>query len=182
MTTFSEVSLKKLIGAPWRATYVLKPDLRLLAESMTEYGWVQPLVVRERDLMIIDGHYRWELACENKKVRAACGNSVPVMMVDIDDADAMVMHLRLNLGRGRVLGERMSKCIRQILRSGKYTEGELRSLLKLQREEMDLMVEGTLLKKRNIAEYQYSPAWVPVEVNDKSGAGISIERPPNADR
>jgi ParB-like chromosome segregation protein Spo0J len=184
MSNYTEVDLKKIQPAPWRATYVLKPDLRLLTESMIDYGWIQPIVVRKRDMMIIDGNYRWQLVCENKKVRQSCGAKVPVIIVDVDDADAMLMHIRLNLGRGRTLGERMSKCIKQIVRSGKYTEGEVRSMLKLQREEMDLMMDGSLLKKRNIADYTYSPAWVPVEVPDakKASPSISIERPPNADR
>jgi ParB-like chromosome segregation protein Spo0J len=184
MNNYGELDLKKIKPAPWRATYVLKPDLRLLTESMISYGWIQPITVRSSDNMIIDGNYRWQLVCDNKKVRQSCGTTVPVVFVEVDDADAMLMHIRLNLGRGRTLGERMSKCIRQIVRSGKYTEGEVRSMLKLQREEMDLMMDGSLLKKRNISDYNYSPAWVPVEVADgkKAPSSISIERPPNADR
>lgn len=181
----NEVKLQELIAAPWRATYTLKPDTRVLTESLVEYGWIQPLVVRVSDNMIIDGHYRWMLAIENSKVRKSVGSKVPVVYVDLDDAESMIMHIRLNLGRGRVLGERMSRCVRQILRSGKYTENELRSVLKLTREEMDLMSDGTLLKKRNISEYEYSPAWVPVEIAEGQKvptANISIERPPNADR
>ena len=180
---FAEVPLSSLKPAPWRATYCLKPDLRLLRESLIESGWVAPIVVRHSDMMIVDGHYRWWLAQENKKVAKVLGPNVPVVLVDCDDVEAMLIHVRLNLGRGRILGEKLSKIMKLILMSGKYTEDQIQSQLCMTDDEFDVIVDGTLLKKRKIPEHQYSPAWVPVEVPEgQTVPTMKIESPPNADR
>jgi hypothetical protein len=49
--------------------------------------------------------------------------------------------------------------------------------------EYSLMIDGTILKSRNIKEYTYSRAWVPVEAPPGTvDKGPTIESPPNADR
>jgi len=48
----------------WRANYLLKPDLELLRLSMSDFGWLQPIIVRVEDMSIIDGHHRWVVAGE----------------------------------------------------------------------------------------------------------------------
>ena len=174
--------LSALRGAPWRATYCLKPDQRVLVQSLMESGWLLPLVATPGGLLV-DGHYRWQLAQENKRLAKVLGDHVPVHVVDVDEIDAMVMHLRLNLGRGRIVGHKASQVVRLVLRSGKYDEQDLQQQLRLNDDEWDLLTDGNLLKKRNVAEHRYSPAWVPVEVPE--GAPVVppvIERPPNPDQ
>jgi hypothetical protein len=55
-------------------------------------------------------------------------------------------------------------------------------MLSMHNDEMDMMVDGTLLKDKKTAEHKYSSAWVPIEapasVKDQA---IMIERPPNSD-
>jgi ParB-like chromosome segregation protein Spo0J len=174
--------LSALHGAPWRATHCLKPDQRVLVQSLTESGWLLPLVATPNGTLV-DGHYRWQLARENKRLAKVLGDLVPVHVVDVDEVDAMVMHLRLNMGRGRVVGHKASQVLRLVLRSGKYTDVQLQEQLRLNDDEWDLLVDGDLVKKRNVPEHRYSPAWVPVEVPE--GAAVVppvIERPPNPDQ
>ena len=177
------VPLNSLQGAPWRATYCLKPDQRVLIQSLVDTGWILPLIARKDNQMIIDGHYRWMIAQENKRLAKVLGKEVPVRFVDVDDIDAMIMHVRLNMGRGRVVGHKMSQLVKLVLRSGKYEEEQVQTQLRLNDEEFALLVTGDLIKKRNIPEHRYSPAWVPVEV--PAGQAVptpDIERPPNPDQ
>ena len=60
------VHLGSLSPAPWRATHVLKPDLKLLTESIREYGVLSPLVVRKESMTIIDGFHRY-VSLQNDK-------------------------------------------------------------------------------------------------------------------
>jgi hypothetical protein len=101
----------------------------------------------------------------------------------LNDIDAMLLHLQLNRGRGQVMAKNMSRLIRDMLRSGQYEENDLRYKLVMKADEMDLMVDGSLIKMRKVPSHQYSKAWVPVEAPAKATEVLNfIERPPNADR
>lgn len=172
-----------LKGAEWRANYVLQPDLRVLYQSMKDYGWIQPIIVQKNTNVIIDGHYRWEIAGSLKPFAKKYKSLVPVVYEDCSDTEAMMMHLRLNRGRGSVAGKQMARIIRKVKMSRKYDEKDFKRLLAMHYDEIDIMVDGTLLKSRNIADHKYSNAWIPVEAPaDATETASIIERPPNADR
>lgn len=166
----------------WRCNYVLKPDMELLRLSMSEFGWVQPIIVRSEDSRIIDGAHRWIIAGE-PPFRKVHGENIPVIFRSCDEIDAMIMHIRLNRSRGEIFAKPFSKLIKKIVLSGKYSAEELEDILIMSVDEVDLMLSGGLLKQRKIPDHQYSRAWVPVEAPSKSEAeSVVIERPPNADR
>lgn len=176
------VDAQALKTAPWRTTYIIKTDLEVLVRSMEDYGWLQPLVVQASTGVIIDGNYRWEIASNIPKLMKATNSQVPAIMVDCDDIDAMIIHGRLNRGRGNVLAKRLSRIIQQVLRSKKFGEPDIKRMFAMHNDEMDMMVEGTLLKDRKISEHKYSNAWVPIEAPASTkDQAIAIERPPNAD-
>lgn len=176
------VPATSLKPAPWRTTYILKPDLAVLAASMQDYGWLQPLVVQQATGVIIDGNYRWEVFGSLSKLRKETSDTVPVIFVDCDDVEAMLLHARLNRGRGSVVARKLSRIVQQVLRSKKYGEPDLKRSLGMHSDEMDLMVDGSLLKDKKIGDHKYSSAWVPVEAPAAAKEqAISIERPPNSD-
>ena len=168
--------------AEWRTNYVLKPDMELLRLSMNESGWLQPILVRAADMSIIDGTHRWVIAGE-KHFQRRHGSEIPVMFFDVDEIDAMVMHVRMNRARGEIFAKHFSKLLKKIVLSDKYSAEELEDILIMSPDEVDLMLAGGLLKQRKIPNHEYSRAWVPVEAPsaDKLNA-VSIERPPNPDR
>lgn len=172
-----------LVPAKWRATYILKPDLQVLAQSMDDFGWLQPLVVQKKTNVIIDGYHRWEISGSLKSHKKAYKGAVPVVFEDVNDIEAMMMHLRLNRGRGATMGKKMSRIIRDCNASRKYGEKELRKMLSMHADEVDIMLDGTLLKSRKVSEHKYSNAWVPVEAPASiTQQAAAIERPPNPDR
>lgn len=168
--------------APWRTTYIIKTDLEVLARSMEDYGWLQPIIVQKSTNTIIDGNYRWEIASHISKLTRDTKKHVPVFYVDCDDVDAMLMHVRLNRGRGTTLAKRVSRIVQAIFRSRKYSESYVKRVMVMHGDEIDLMIDGTLLKDKNISSHKYSPAWVPVEAPaSATKQAIAIERPPNKD-
>jgi hypothetical protein len=177
------VDHKSLKPAKWRATYLLTPDLEVLSRCMEEYGWVQPIVVQSAKNTIIDGHYRWEVAGSSKTISKRYKGKVPVVYHECGDIEAMLMHLRLNRSKGSLFAKRMSRIVRDLIMSGRFSEAEIKKALVMRNDEMDLMIDGSLIKMRKISEHKYSQAWVPVEasasITEQSGI---IERPPNPDR
>lgn len=179
-TTFAYEDLNL---AQWRATYILRPDMAVLAQSMHTYGWIAPLVVREQTKEIIDGNNRLLALRHDPKLMRKLGHSIPCVLVRCDLPQAMMMHLQLNRGRGATMGAGTSKIVREILKSRRFAKNNLQSLLGMSTDEIDLMVDATLIKQRNVPEHRYSKAWVPVEapatITDEA---LVIERPPNQDR
>lgn len=174
---------KDLVIPEWRATYVLRPDMAVLVQSLHAYGWIAPLVVREKTNEVIDGSHRILALRSDQKLARKIGYEVPVVVVRCDLPQAMLMHLQLNRGRGATTGAGTSKIVRDIIKSRKYQRDDLRLLLGMSTDELDLMIDATLLKQRDVPKHQYSKAWVPVEapatITDEA---LVIERPPNADR
>lgn len=169
--------------AEWRATYVLRPDMAVLAQSLHTYGWIAPLIIRKQTNEIIDGYHRWLALRTDPKLMKKLGHDIPCVMVKCDLPQAMIMHLQLNRGRGATLGAGTSKIVQDILKTRKYKKEDLRMMLGMSTDEIDLMVDSTLIKQRKVPTHSYSKAWVPIEapatITDEA---LVIERPPNADR
>ena len=179
---FLELPLTAVKPAPWRVNYMLKPDMLLLAQSMNDYGWLQPIVVQKSTSHIIDGFHRWVTAQDPAFVKRY-GKNLPVVIQDVDTVDAMIMHVRLNRSRGDIFAKPFSKLIRTLVVSDKYDADQIADMLNMSADEFDLMLTGGLLKQRKIPQHQYSKAWVPVEAPSKGELDNQvIERPPNADR
>jgi len=177
------VPMNSIRPASWRATYVLKPDMKVLSKSMMDFGWLSPIVVRRKDSTIIDGFHRWIIAQETEFRKAHKGDLVPVVFVDVDEIDARLMHVRMNRGRGSIVARFLALLLQDVFASRKYSTLEIRRMLGMSNEEIALLEEGSLLKHRKIDEYEYSKAWVPVEVPTVAKQQeVAIERPPNPDR
>jgi len=177
------VPLSSLRAPSWGSTYLLRPDKTLLRISLVESGWLQPLVVRLDDQTIIDGTKRWDIACSDDKFLSKFGSDVPVVYHDVDEIDAMILHVRLNRARGNVHPVGLSAIMKKIVYSGKYDDKDLSNIFVMGDDEVDLLLSSGLLKNKNWAKYEYSRAWVPIEVPKGADAGTSfIERPPNPDR
>jgi ParB-like chromosome segregation protein Spo0J len=177
------VPINSVRPATWRATHVLKPDMKVLSKSMVDFGWLGPIVVRRKDSTIIDGFHRWVIAQDAEFRKVHKGDLIPVMFVEVDEVDARLMHVRLNRGRGGVVARFLALLLQDVFASRKYSNLEIRRMLGMSNEEIALLEEGSLLKHRKIDEYEYSKAWVPVEVPVAAKQQeMVIERPPNPDR
>lgn len=177
------IDVSELNTAPFKATYILRPDLLSLSASIFDHGILCPLIVQKSTNIVIDGNERLNLAKNQKQINANLGGVVPVKFIDCDLIDAMLLHINLNRSRGAVVAKPMSKIIRNIILSRKYTAKDLDRILSMKKDEYELMMDGTLLKHRKVSEHKYSRAWVPVEAPPGTiDTGIEFETPPNDDR
>jgi hypothetical protein len=178
------VNINSLRPARWATTHLLRPDERLLIQSMSDWGWLQPLVVRAEDRTIIDGNLRWVIAKEERPVSAKVGEDVPVVWVSCDEVDAMVLHVRLNRARGMQVATKLSSLLKWVAASGKYDARAIKNMLVMTGEEYEVLADGQYLKRKSIKEHSYSRGWVPVEA-PKPGVAIAgemrFERPANRD-
>lgn len=178
------VDIDSLVIPEWKATYILRPDLLVLSTSLHQFGFIQPIHVQAGTNIIIDGSERINVAKVFPEVLDFTGGLVPVIFHDMDTPKAMLLHLRLNRGRSNLVAKQVSEIIRMLKRSGVYSVRQVGALLSMGSEELSLMLDGSLIKTRNIKEHNYAKAWVPIEApSGKADANpIAIEKPPNSDR
>lgn len=172
-----------LVSPRWRATHTIRPNLLAISSSLQMYGFVQPIHVMGDRKTIIDGSERVNLLNSVKVIAKITGGKIPSLIHDLSESEAMMMHLQLNRTNGNIVAKKMSSIIRKLYMSKTYTEKDFDSILCMKREELELMIDGSIFKSRKISEHNYSRAWVPVEAPPGTiDSGPVIERPPNPDR
>jgi hypothetical protein len=183
MNKIDYVPFSDLVIAPYKATYILRPDLLTLAKSLIDFGFITPVIVHKGTNHIIDGNERVSLSKINKHVKSVVGDTCPVVYVECDSLDAQMMHLRLNRSKGTLLAKPTSKIMRDLVKSRKFCKEDFEDFLQMKEDEFNLLYDGSFVKNRKVSEHNYSRAWVPVEADpNATKTQISIERPPNPDR
>lgn len=141
---------------------VFTPELRLLEYSLLECSWLQPIIVNVNRL-IIDGFHRWKLSTESAAIRDRWFEEVPCVIFDINDAEAMMLTVRINRAKGTHVAVRLSDVVQELHNDLGISIDEIMRGCGMGRNEVELLLAGTLLKSRNLENYKYSKAWVPIE-------------------
>jgi hypothetical protein len=169
MTNGYQAAIATIVPSPWSSTYTLKPDIRQIEASIKQHGVMAPVVLRSDGLTIIDGHTRVNIA------HRLGWDTIWAVHANVDEIDAMILHLRMNRNRGDAVARRVSVILRRILAANRFDPNDLRLSLGMTKDEFDVLADGTILKHRKIATAEYSAAWVPFETD--TGEDIRIERP-----
>lgn len=166
---YENLPIDDLVAAEWiSATYVVKPDKIQLRDSIAKYGILSPIVINMNNI-VIDGYNRLDIA-------TSMGiKTIPVVRVDVEGPEAILLHIDLNRYRGIVVAKYLSELIINIIESYGYDPEQLRRRMKLTQDEFAVLESGSLIKMRKIKQHTYSPAWVPIE--SSTGEDIQIERP-----
>jgi ParB family transcriptional regulator, chromosome partitioning protein len=93
-----DLQIEKLNHAPWNPNQLDSAGIARLTESLSRYGLVEPLVVRKRK----DNEY--EVLSGNQRLKAIASlgyKTVPCVVMDLDDAEAMLLAQILNNLRGQ---------------------------------------------------------------------------------
>jgi hypothetical protein len=184
MDEIYNVNRGELVVPEWNATYILRPDLLVLTSSLMDYGVLSPFVVQKDGMIVIDGSQRLKAILGNKALTEKFQYGIPVVFVDCSDTEAMALHVQMNRGRGSIVAHRLSGIVRLLKRSGAFTVQDFVGRFCMKGDELELMMDGSMIKHRKVPNHRYSRAWVPIEAPagtvDKKSA--DIESPPNPDR
>ena len=87
------------------------------------------------------------------------------------------------------MAHKLSKLVKTLKRAMRLTDADYKDLFNMKFDELELMLDGSIVKHRTVAKHNYSRAWVPVEAppgtTDSDLAmrhKVAIEQPPNPDR
>lgn len=107
-------------------------EFELLCRSMEEDGFTQPIVVREKDNVIVDGEHRWRAA------QSIGLKEIPVVFVNMGEAQMRIATLRHNRARGSENVELAADVLRDLVKLGVIDEAA--DSLMLDNSEIDKLV------------------------------------------
>lgn len=137
------------------------PELVLLAVSIIEDGWTQPLVAR-LDGEIVDGFHRWTVAGWPAIARMTDGQ-VPVVYLpdDVDVAQQMMSTVRHNRARGSHYVLSMADLLAQIVREHGVSEEEAGRRLGMEGEEVRRLLDRGDMLRRGANPDGFNHGWAP---------------------
>lgn len=142
-------------------------DFELLLRSMREDGFTQPIVALKDTMVIVDGEHRWRAG------QALGMAEVPVVFVDMTEAQARIATLRHNRARGSEDFELAAAVLRDLAQLGALDYAQ--DSLMLDDTEMERMMEE-IPAPEALANEEFSQAWQPSPVDD-SGQDDDADAP-----
>lgn len=152
----------------WNPNVVFKAELTLLETSILRTGWVQPVLI-SRDSLIIDGFHRWCLTTNSKLLLARYGGLLPCSRLDVGEAEAKMLTVRINRAKGSHVAVRMGDLVQQLINDHGCSREEVAAGIGANLDEVDLLYQNSIFKARNLENAPYSKAWYPAEGKHKGG-------------
>ena len=128
--TYIATSDLRQMAAPYNPRTISDHDLRALGGSMTAFGVVEPVVVNRRTGRIVGGHQRVKAA------EASGIEELPVVHVDLDEAQEKQLNLALNRIHGEFDTEKLADILRELELEGAdldltgFTQSEIDDLIR----------------------------------------------------
>jgi ParB-like chromosome segregation protein Spo0J len=153
----------------WNPNRMHKQESRLLALSIVQTGWIQPVLVN-RNMLIIDGFHRWRLAQDEPALLDRYAGSLPTATLDVADDEAMAITVRINRAKGAHVAVEMHRLVLALLTDHGWTRARVAEQIGATTKEVDVLAQEGVFAARRIAEHVYSPAWYPVEAASMEAA------------
>lgn len=163
------IDAEKLTANHYNPNRVMNAEMALIEKSILKTGWIQPILVN-RNHVIIDGFHRWTLSRLSKAMKAKYKGKVPCCVLDVDDAEAMVITVRINRAKGSHLAFRMADYVKEIIEKHGYPKEQLASDIGATLDEVELLMRSEIFAEKDVENWAYSEARFNVDKKeDKQG-------------
>lgn len=126
--------------------------MELLKLSIKETGWLQPILISPKGI-IIDGFHRTTIARLE-------GWLVPCCVLNLDEKERMLLTVRINRAKGSHVALRMSDLIQQLLKLG-CKETYIAEQIGATEHEIAILKKGDIFKSIDLKKWTFSKAWLP---------------------
>ena len=142
---------------------VYNKELKSLELSLVTNGWIQPILVNKEgdEYVIIDGFHRYSLAKTSKKLLARDKGRVPCAVLELNEAERMLLTIRINRAKGSHIACKMSEIIKTLVEKHSMPIDKIMKGIGGTKDEIDLLLMDDVFKKLDIQNHKYSKAWYP---------------------
>lgn len=152
------VDVDKLNANDYNPNVVLNKELKLLELSVLTNGWIQPVLVN-KDYTIIDGYHRSFLSRQSTALREKYNGKVPCVVMDLTEAERMLLTIRINRAKGSHIAVKMHDIIKSLIDDHDYSVEQICTGIGASKAEVDLLYKDGVFDALNIKEHKYSKAW-----------------------
>jgi ParB-like chromosome segregation protein Spo0J len=154
------VPAEQVAGNLYNPNHVAPPEMRLLAHSIEQDGYTQPIVAwpLEAGYEVVDGFHRHRVGKEVPEVAARVQGRLPVVEIKAgraDRGDRMAATIRHNRARGRHAVEGMVEIVRDLARRN-WTDTKIAKELGMEPDEVLRLKQisglAELFKDRDFSE------------------------------
>jgi ParB-like chromosome segregation protein Spo0J len=155
--------VETLTANDWNPNHVMPTEMKLLKQSMLG-GWVQPVLVARTapgSYRVIDGFHRTTLVKTDKDVAALTDSFVPCAVLDITEAEAMLMTVRINRAKGSHNAFRMHELVSRLHKDHGKSIGDIAKGIGASKHEIETLLLENVFQALNVDALPYSRAWTP---------------------
>lgn len=156
------VDVDNLIANDYNPNVVYPQELKLLDFSIVTHGWIQPLLITTENV-IIDGFHRYMIAKTSKTLRELSNSKVPVVKMELSEAERKLLTIRINRAKGSHIAFKMSDIIKSLVNEHGMPIKQIAKEIGATKDEIELLLMDNVFKKLKIEEHEYSKAWYPTK-------------------
>ncbi len=138
---------------------VFDAELKLLEFSILRTGWIQPVLACRGE--IVDGCHRWWLTANSPQLDRRYGGTLPVAMLDLPEAERMLLTIRINRAKGSHVAVKMAEIIRRLKDDHDMADADIAQGIGATLAEVHLLYTNDLWKRLDLDSHKYSQAWIP---------------------
>lgn len=153
---------EELTANDYNPNMVMTPELKQIERNLSQYGWIQPVLINSNNV-IIDGYHRVCLSRDSKRLQQKYGGMVPCCIMDISDAAAIMLTVRMNRAKGTHAAVRMADLVIRLIDEYKLEASELAEGMGMTKKEIEVLYENSIFITKKLGNTPYSKAWVPKE-------------------
>ncbi len=153
------IEVSQLRANDYNPNVVFNKELDLLEFSLFVNGWIQPILTTQ-DFIIIDGFHRYSLAKRSKKLIDKYGTKVPVVILELSEAERMLLTIRINRAKGSHVALKMSEIVKKLIELGLSVKNIMDGI-GATKDEIDLLLMDDVFQALDIQNHKYSKAWYP---------------------
>ena len=99
------------------------------------------------------------LSKNSKKLLEKYDGKVPVVVMDINEPERMLLTIRINRAKGNHVSVLMHDIVTELIDKYNYTTEQIRDGIGCTKDEVTLLYRKGVFDALNIKEYKYSKAW-----------------------
>lgn len=154
------INVKTLNPNDYNPNVVLTQELNLLKFSLLKTGWIQPILISNEGV-IIDGYHRYWLSSNDKDIIARYGYKAPCTVLNINEAERMLLTIRINRAKGNHIAIKMHELVSKVFNQFDYSIEDIAKSIGATKDEIDLLLKEDVFDALDTKNHKYSKAWIP---------------------